>query len=105
MSFINLLRQIARVVVVTEPAGSRIETLGFRLATEGTLGFSDTVRNLYLLTKCFTIALHAVSHLRHSSAHAFICLSSGNFSHAFAHCSHDFAQHSHIRTECGPLEC
>src|SRR5471032_1113927 len=51
---------------------------------------------------CFTIALHAFSHLRHSSAHAFMCLSSGNASHALAHWSHDFTQDSQIRTECGP---
>src|ERR1700722_6664726 len=51
---------------------------------------------------CFTIALHAFSHLRPSSAHAFMCLSSGNASHALAHWSHDFTQESQIRTECGP---
>jgi hypothetical protein len=33
---------------------------------------------------CVTIVLHAFSHLRHSSAHAFMCLSSGNASHTLA---------------------
>ena len=31
-----------------------------------------------------------------------MCLSSGNFSHAFAHWSHDRAQQSHISAACGP---
>ena len=55
----------------------------------------------YLLT-CFAIASHAFWHFRHSSAHAFMCLSSGNFSQAFAHWSQHFAQQSAMRALCGP---
>ena len=51
---------------------------------------------------CFTIARHAFSHLRHSSAHAFMCSSFGNFSQAVPHWSQAFAQQSQIRTDCGP---
>ena len=51
---------------------------------------------------CFTIAWHAFSHLRHSSAHAFMCLSSGNFSHALPHSAHVSAQAEQMIVENGP---
>ena len=44
----------------------------------------------YLPGMCFTIDWHAFSHRRHSSAQDFMCLSSGNFSHAAPHCPQAF---------------
>jgi hypothetical protein len=46
--------------------------------------------------------MHAFSHLRHSSAHDFICASSEKVSHAFAHEEHDSAQAVQIAVEHGP---
>src|SRR6516165_5135578 len=41
---------------------------------------------------CWSMSLHAFSHLRHSWAHFFICSSSGNFSHVLPQRSHASAQ-------------
>jgi hypothetical protein len=47
------------------------------------------------------MALQAFSHFRHSSAHIFISLSSGNFAHAAAHSLQHFAQHSQAAPASG----
>lgn len=56
----------------------------------------------HLVDMCLTIALHAVSHARHSSAQVFMCLSAGNFSHSFAQAEQASAQAVQIVLENGP---
>jgi hypothetical protein len=50
----------------------------------------------------FAAALYAFSHFRHSSAHAFKFLSSGNASQALAQLAQHIEQHSHITAARGP---
>ncbi len=54
-------------------------------------------RGIYLAT-----ALQALSHLRHSSAHAFMCWSLGKASHTFAQLSQHLAQQSAMTADNGP---
>ena len=48
------------------------------------------------------IALQAAAHSRQRFAHSDMCLSSGNFSQAAAHCSHAIRHALHCSTESGP---
>jgi hypothetical protein len=50
-----------------------------------------------------TISLHSFSHLRQASAHSFMCLSSGNFSHSFAHRLQASMQALQMTAAKGPL--
>ena len=52
--------------------------------------------------ECLSMSRQAFSHFRHSSAHAFMCLSSGNFSHAFPHSAQAVAHDSQMMDENGP---